>query len=253
MDLQLNGLRALVTGGTRGIGRAIVDTLVDEGAAVAFCARTESDVTARAESLSSYGHRVLGRAVDVTDGDAVQRWADESAAELGGVDVVVANVSALAIPDQESNWQASFEVDLMGTVRLVRAALPHLERSSAPSIVTISSVSGREVDFAAGPYGSIKAAVVHYTQGLANQLADKGIRANSISPGNVYFEGGVWGNAERDRPEFFEHALSLNPTGRMARPEEVARATAFLASPAASFTTGTNLLVDGALTRGVQL
>lgn len=253
MDLQLNDLRALVTGGTKGIGRAIVDTLVEEGAAVSFCARTASEVTTRAEALSAHGHHVLGRTVDVADGAAVQRWVDESAAELGGVDVVVANVSALAIPDQESNWKASFDVDLMGTVRLVQAALPHLESSSAPSIVTISSVSGREIDFAAGPYGTVKAAVVHYTQGLANQLAARGIRANTVSPGNVYFEGGVWGNMERDRPEFFEHALSLNPTGRMARPEEVARATAFLASPAASFTTGTNLLVDGALTRGVQL
>jgi NAD(P)-dependent dehydrogenase (short-subunit alcohol dehydrogenase family) len=253
MDLHLTGLRALVTGGTKGIGRAIVDTLVDEGAAVSFCARTESEVSARVDSLTSYGHRAVGRAVDVADGDALQRWVDESAAELGGVDVVVANVSALAIPDTEDNWKASFDVDLMGTVRLVQAALPHLDSSRAPSIVTISSVSGREIDFAAGPYGTIKAAVVHYTQGLANQLASRGIRANTVSPGNVYFEGGVWGNMERDRPEFFEHALSLNPTGRMARPEEVARAAAFLASPAASFTSGTNLLVDGALTRGVQL
>lgn len=253
MDLHLNGLRALVTGGTKGIGRSIVDVLAEEGAAVSFCARTESAVTARADELRSAGHRAIGRAVDVTDEQALHRWVDESASELGGVDVVVANVSALAIPDEERNWQASFDVDLMGTVRFVRAALPHLGASSAPSIVTISSVSGREIDFAAGPYGAVKAAVVHHTQGLAAQLADRGIRANSVSPGNVYFEGGVWGNAEQNSPEFFEHALSLNPTGRMARPEEVARAVAFLASPASSFTTGTNLLVDGALTRGVQL
>jgi 3-oxoacyl-[acyl-carrier protein] reductase len=118
--------------------------------------------------------------------------------------------------------------------------------------VTIASVSGREVDFAAGPYGTMKAAIIHYTQGLAYQLAAKGIRANSLSPGNTYFPGGVWENIERSNPELFAAALGLNPTGRMARPEEIARAAVFLASPAASFVTGANLLVDGALTRGVQ-
>ncbi|MHA6800092.1 SDR family NAD(P)-dependent oxidoreductase [Bounagaea algeriensis] len=252
MDLQLDGLRALVTGGTRGNGRAIVRTLAEEGASVAFCARTEADVTACTELLAGAGHAVSGRAVDVADEAGLRRWVDDSAADLGGLDIVVANVSALAISDEERNWQRSFDVDMMHTVRLVNAAMPHLERSSAGSIVTISSVSGREVDFAAGPYGTFKAALVHYTQGLAHQLAGRGIRANSVSPGNTYFKGGIWGNMEADDPEFFQHALSLNPTGRMATPEEVARSVAFIASPAASFTTGSNLLVDGALTRGVQ-
>ena len=165
---------------------------------------------------------------------------------------MVANVSALAIPDEPANWQASFDTDMMGTVRLVNAALPYLERSDAASIVTIASVSGREIDFAAGPYGTFKAAIIHYTQGLAYQLADKGIRANSLSPGNTYFDGGVWQNIEQQNPDLFGTAMGLNPTGRMARPEEIARAAVFLASPAASFMTGANLLVDGALTRGVQ-
>jgi 3-oxoacyl-[acyl-carrier protein] reductase len=165
---------------------------------------------------------------------------------------VVANVSALAIPDEPASWRAGFEVDMMGTVRLVRAAMPYLERSQAASIVTISSVSGREIDFAAGPYGVFKAAIVHYTQGLAYQLAPKGIRANSLSPGNTYFAGGVWENIEQDNPGLFAEAMALNPTGRMAKPEEIARGVVFLASPAASFITGANLLADGALTRGVQ-
>jgi NAD(P)-dependent dehydrogenase (short-subunit alcohol dehydrogenase family) len=113
-------------------------------------------------------------------------------------------------------------------------------------------VSAREIDFAAGPYGTFKAAIIHYTQGLAYQLADKGIRANSLSPGNTYFDGGVWQNIEQQNPDLFGTAMGLNPTGRMTRPEEIARAAVFLASPAASFMTGANLLVDGALTRGVQ-
>ena len=252
MDLGLKGLRALVTGGTKGIGRAIVETLADEGAAVAFCARTSADVARAAEDMTGRGAMVTGHCVDVSDEAGVRQWVGDTAAELGGLDIVVANVSALAIPDEEANWRASFDVDMMGTVHLVSAALPYLERSQAASIVTIASVSGREVDFAAGPYGAMKAAIIHYTQGLACQLAAKGVRANSLSPGNTYFPGGVWENIEHSDPELFATALGLNPTGRMARPEEIARAAAFLASPAASFITGANLLVDGALTRGVQ-
>jgi 3-oxoacyl-[acyl-carrier protein] reductase len=252
VDLGLQGRRALVTGGTKGIGRAIVETLAAEGAAVGFCARTGSDVTGAVEVLTKNGCVAIGRAVDVADAAGLQQWVDDSAAELGGLDIVVANVSALAIPDEPANWQASFETDMMGTVRLVNAALPYLEQSDAASIVTIASVSGREIDFAAGPYGTFKAAIIHYTQGLAYQLADKGIRANSLSPGNTYFDGGVWQNIEQQNPDLFGMAMGLNPTGRMAKPEEIARAAVFLASPAASFMTGANLLVDGALTRGVQ-
>lgn len=257
MDLGLKGLRALVTGGSRGIGRAIVETLAAEGASVAFCARTDADVAAAAAAMSAAsaskaGATVLGSVADVTDSDGLHGWVTSAAETLGGVDIVVANVSALAIGDTPDKWQASFDVDMMGTVGLVRAAMPYLERSAEASIVTISSVSGREIDFAAGPYGAFKAAIIHYTQALAYQLAAKGIRANSVSPGNTYFEGGTWQSMERGNPEFFAQALALNPTGRMARPEEIARGVAFLASPAASFVTGTNLVIDGALTRGVQ-
>ena len=118
--------------------------------------------------------------------------------------------------------------------------------------MTISSVSGREMDFAAGPYGTLKAAIIHYTQGLAYQLAAKGIRANCAVPGQHLLPRRRLGEHRAEQPELFATALGLNPTGRMARPEEIARAAVFLASPAASFMTGANLLVDGALTRGVQ-
>ena len=256
MDLKLKGLKALVTGGTKGIGLAIAQTLAAEGADVAICARDGATVEQTVAALAQLGGgavKVLGASVDVSNGPALQNWTREVAAQLGGLDIVVANVSALSIGNDLESWRKEFETDLMGTVNLVEAALPFLEASKAASIIAISSVSGREIDFAAGPYGTFKAALIHYVQGLAYQLAPKGIRANTVSPGNVYFEGGVWDHIEKNNPQLFAEALALNPSGRMARPQEFANAVAFVASPAASFVSGANFVVDGALTRGVQL
>ena len=253
MDLQLSGRRALVTGGTRGIGRAIVEGLAAEGTSVAFCARDAEQVAATETALAGSAGAVTGSVVDVADGPALKAWVGRAAEQLGGIDIVVSNVSALAIPPSEESWRASFEVDVMGAVRLVDAAMPHLEASDAAAIIAVSSVSGREIDFTAGPYGTMKAALVHYVQGLAYTLAGKGIRANTVSPGNTMFEGGVWDSIRTGDPDLYATALALNPTGRMGTPEEMARAVVFLASPTSSFTSGTNLVVDGALTRGVQL
>jgi 3-oxoacyl-[acyl-carrier protein] reductase len=252
MDLGLDGRTALVTGGTKGIGRACVDALVAEGMQVAFCARTGTDVESSAKELSAAGHTVHGSVVDVADPDALAGWAAGAAEQFGGIDVVVANVSALSIGPTEDDWKAGFDVDLMHTVRLAQATTPHLEASKG-SFVAISSVSGREIDFAKDAYGTMKAAVIHFVSGLAMQLAPSGARANCVSPGNTYFPGGVWAGIESGNPDLFSTALGLNPTGRMARAEEIAYAVTMLASPRASFITGTNLLVDGALTRGVQL
>jgi 3-oxoacyl-[acyl-carrier protein] reductase len=142
---------------------------------------------------------------------------------------------------------------MLHTVRTVNAAMPWLEQSKAPSITIVSSVSGREIDFTGPAYGAMKAALIHYAHGLAHKLAPKMIRVNSVSPGNTYFAGGIWQWIETNNKELFAQALALNPTGRMATPEEIARGIVFLASPASSFTTGTNLVIDGGLTKAVQL
>ncbi|MCW2085859.1 3-oxoacyl-[acyl-carrier protein] reductase [Bradyrhizobium diazoefficiens] len=253
MNLGLKGARVLITGSTKGIGRAIAETFAAEGANVGVCSRNLAEVESTTAALKANGIAAYGGAVDVSDAAVLKAWVGDMAAKLGGIDVVVANVSALAIGQDDESWEKEFSTDMMGTVRLVNAAMPYLEKSAAGAIVTISSVSGREVDFAAGPYGTFKAAIIHYTQGLANQLAGKGIRANSVSPGNTYFDGGVWNMIKDNNPELYKTALALNPMGRMGTPQEMANAVVFLASRAASFITGTNLVVDGALTRGVQL
>jgi 3-oxoacyl-[acyl-carrier protein] reductase len=254
VDLGLKGRRAIVTGGSKGIGRRCADLLADEGAAVAICARDAGEVAEAVEALKAMGAAdAHGEALDVADKAALEGWVANAAEALGGIDIVIANVSALAGQNTEEAWEAQFRVDIMHTVRTVNAAMPHLERSDAGSIVVVSSVSGREVDFFAGSYGATKAALIHYAHGLAVQLAPKMIRANSVSPGNVYFKDGIWNRIEEGDPELFNKALALNPTGRMATAEEVARGIVFLASPASSFTTGTNLVIDGALTKGVQL
>lgn len=252
MDLGLEGKRAIVTGGSKGIGRRCADIFADEGANVSICARGAPEVEAALASLRDKGVKVHGGAIDVGDKAALEGWIADSATALGGIDIVVANVSALDMADTEEAWRHQFEIDLLHTVRLVNTAMPWLEKSEAPAIVIVSSVSGREVDFTSPAYGATKAALIHYAQGLAYKLAGKMIRVNSVSPGNTYFDGGIWQWIEQNNAELFSQALALNPTGRMATPEEVARGVVFLASPASSFTTGTNLVIDGALTKGVQ-
>ena len=250
MDLGLDGLKALVTGGTRGIGRAIVERLAAEGAEVAFCARDAAAVSTLADGLGA--GRAHGAAVDVADGDALKAWVEEAARAMGGLDIVIPNVSALGGALGEEGWRRGFDIDIMGTVRAIDAAMPWLEKSAAAAIVVIATTAALEEFFGVRPYASVKAALVNHTSILATNLAPKGIRANTVSPGTVYFEDGTWGRRKREAPEAFRMALERNPMGRMGRPEEVANAAVFLASPAASFITGANLVVDGGLTRRVQ-
>ena len=251
MDLGLKGKRVLVTGGSKGIGRAAADGFAAEGANVSICARNAEEVAAAVTALKGKGIKAFGSALDVADGPALSKWITDSAAELGGIDALVCNVSALAVGDSAETWEKSFRVDMMHSVNAVAAAVPFLEKSSCGSIVLISSVSGFEVDFAAGSYGAFKAALIHYAKGLSRQLVGKGIRVNVVSPGNTYFDGGIWQNIEKNMPDLYNSTLKVNPTGKFGTPAEVANGVVFISSPAASRISGTNLVIDGALTVAV--
>jgi 3-oxoacyl-[acyl-carrier protein] reductase len=190
--------------------------------------------------------------VDIANQDQVEKWVDKVFDKEKRIDVVVSNVSSLSVNNSPESWTSAWEVDMRGMATLVNAAIPHLEKSKG-NIITISSVSGRDIDFTApSPYGAFKAAVIHYTAQLAHTLARKGVRANTVSPGNIYIKDGVWGNIERDNPELFKAQLEKNPMGRMGKASEISNAVVFLASEKATFISGTNLVVDGALCTGVQ-
>jgi 3-oxoacyl-[acyl-carrier protein] reductase len=252
VDLGLRGKKAIVTGGSRGIGRAICTLLAEEGCDIALCARGEAGVEEAVTALAGNGVKAHGGIVDVADTKALRGWVAEAAEKLGGLDIFVANVSALAQAMDEESWRRSLDIDVMGTIAGVEASLPLLEKSSAGSIVVIGTTGAVEIAGAPRPYASVKAALVPYVKALARNLAVKGVRTNMVSPGNVYFKGGVWNTLEENNPELFRTMVARNPMGRMGTPEEVANAVVFLASPRASFITGTNLIIDGALTQRVQ-
>jgi len=218
---------------------------------VSICARNAGEVAAAVASLKAKGVKAFGQAIDVAEGPALTAWITATAGELGGIDALVCNVSALAVGDSADTWEKSFRTDMMHTVNAVAAAVPFLEKSTAGSIVLISSVSGFEVDFAAGSYGAMKAALIHYAKGLSRQLVAKGIRVNCVSPGNTYFDGGIWQTIEKNMPALFESTLKVNPTGKFGTPAEVANGVVFMSSPMASRISGTNLVIDGALTVAV--
>jgi len=255
MDLGLKGRTALVTGATRGIGRAIADLFAEEGANVAICARKADEVEATVAALKAAGVQAFGQVVDIADGTALQDFVRASAAALGGIDVVVSNASALVQGVTPQDWKAMFDIDLMGAVNTFEAAKPFLlkgaEAHGDAAFLITASVSAAEAQNASS-YGAMKAALIHYAKGLAKEGAPHGLRCNVISPGTVYFDDGVWGRVKAGMPGFFDQMIKRNPTGRMATPQEVAAATVFLASPRSSFTTGINMLVDGAISARVN-
>ena len=250
MDLALAGKKVAITGGSRGIGRAITAQMLAEGATVSICARGQEGVD---EALTALGDGVVGQAVDVGDGDALRAWIEWSAEQLGGLDVFIANASGGGGGTDDKRFDDNYQVDLMGLVRGSQAAESYLEASGEGAILMISTTAALE-HFGPGPssYMSLKAAATAYAAGLAQTLAAKGIRVNTISPGPIFFENGPWDRIKAGVPEFYEATVAGQPSGRMGSPEEVANVAAFLCSPAASWVTGANVVVDGGYTKRIN-
>jgi 3-oxoacyl-[acyl-carrier protein] reductase len=255
MELGLKGKVALVTGASRGIGRAIADALAQEGARVSICARGTKSLEQSAAELRAAGHEVFSMPADVTDQAQGAAWIRATAEHWGGIDILINNaggavVGTLAqLPD--SAWQESFATNFFAPVALSRVAAAQMERRGGGTIINISSIYGRE---AGGPiaYNAAKAALISLTKMLAREFASKHIRVNSVAPGSIIYPGGVWEQIFKENPEFERDFISHDfPAGRLGHPDEVAYAVLMLASPRASWITGATLPVDGAQGRSL--
>jgi 3-oxoacyl-[acyl-carrier protein] reductase len=248
MELGLKGLRVVVAGGSRGIGKAIALGFAAEGCAVSICARNPESLEAARAEIATLGGIVHAASCDLGDNAAIQSYIPAAALALGGgIDILINNASGFGPSDDEASWETSLSVDLLATVRATREALPFLEKSSAPAIINIASGSGINPAVRNPAYGASKAAVIHFTRTKAVEFAKRNrIRVNCIAPGSVEFPGGSWEKRKSDNPTLYNNTLNNIPFGRMAQPEEIARVVVFIASPAANWMTAQVMQVNGA-------
>jgi 3-oxoacyl-[acyl-carrier protein] reductase len=252
MDLGLKGLKAVLAGASKGIGRATAEVLASEGVDVAVCARGQDTVDAAVASLTAKGVKALGESVDMTDAAAYGAWVTRSGEALGGIDIFISFASAGGGPASEETWKKTFDLDLLATFRGVQAALPFLLKSGHGSIIAVSSTAALEDFFGPQAYNAVKAAVINYASALSQQLAPKGVRVNTVSPGPIFIDGGSWDMIKTHMTPLYEQTVKAVPMGRLGTGEEVAKAIAFIASPACPFMTGTNVVIDGGVTKRVQ-
>lgn len=250
MDLQLKGRVAMVTGASRGLGRAMAHAFAREGARLSICARGSAALEETAAQLRSAGAEVLARSADVCDSAGMQSWTQATAEHFGGVDVLVNNAGGARVGTlnqvSEEAWQQAFELNFFSAVRLSRLCAAEMEKGGGGAIINISSIYGRE---AGGPltYNASKSAMISFTKMLARELAPRGVRVNSVAPGSILYPGGTWERAFQANPAFEKDFISHDfPAGRLGKPDEVAYAVVMLASPLASWITGACLPVDGA-------
>jgi 3-oxoacyl-[acyl-carrier protein] reductase len=250
MDLGLKGKGVIVTGASRGIGRAIALEFAAEGATVAICARGGEALEATASEVAAHGGSVHAAACDVSDAEALKSFLDGAHAALGRVDVMVNNPSGFGITDDEAGWQASLDIDLMASVRSSWQVVPWMEAQGGGSIIHISSISGLDVTLPMPAYCAAKAALISHAKCMAANLAPKSIRVNCVAPGSIEFPGGFWEQIKNDDRAFYDGVLAGVPSGRLGRPEEIAAAVVFLASGRASWISGVTLSVDGVQHKG---